>query len=53
MLGHNASMSLHAKPSDIHQADILYSPHDKHEKKTYKYALNIMDLPAGTKDPIN
>ena len=40
----NASMSLFAKPNDIHQADILYLPHDRHEKKVYKYALNIMDV---------
>ena len=38
------SMSLHAKPNDIHQADILYLPHDKYEKKIYKYALNIVDV---------
>ena len=40
----NASMSLFAKPNDIHQADILYLPHDKFNKKTYKYALNIVDV---------
>ena len=40
----NASMSLFAKPNDIHQADILYLPHDRYEKKTYKYALNIVDV---------
>ena len=40
----NASMSLYAKPKDIHQADILYLAHDKFEKKTYKYALNIVDV---------
>ena len=40
----NASMSLHAKPNDIHQADILYLPHDKYKKKIYKYALNIVDV---------
>ena len=40
----NASLSLYAKPSDIHQADILYLPHDKFKKKTYKYALNIVDV---------
>ena len=34
--GPNASMSLYAKPNDIHQADILYLPHDKYEKKIYK-----------------
>ena len=37
-------MSLFAKPNDIHQADILYLPHDKLKKKTYKYALNIIDV---------
>ena len=40
----NASMSLFAKPNDIHQSDILYLPHDKFKKKTYKYALNIVDV---------
>ena len=37
-------MSLFAKPNDIHQADILYLPHDKFKKKTYKYVLNIVDV---------
>ena len=40
----NASLSLYAKPNDIHQADILYLPHDKFKRKTYKYALNIVDV---------
>ena len=40
----NASLSLYAKPNDIHLADILYLPHDKFKKKTYKYALNIVDV---------
>ena len=40
----NASMSLFAKPNDIHQADNLYLPHDRYEKKVYKYALNIVDV---------
>ena len=40
----NASISLYATPNDIHQADILYLPHDKFKKKTYKYALNIVDV---------
>ena len=40
----NSSLSLYAKPNDIHQADILYLPHDKFKKKTYKYALNIVDV---------
>ena len=37
-------MSLQAKPNDIRQADILYLPHDKYEKKIYKCALNIVDV---------
>ena len=37
-------MSLHAKPNDIHQADIFYLPHGKYEKKIYKFALNIVDV---------
>ena len=40
----NASISLFAKLNDIHQADILYLPQDSYEKKTYKYALNILDV---------
>ena len=40
----NASMSLFANPNDIHQADILYLPHDRYKKKVYKYALNIGDV---------
>ena len=40
----NANMSLFAKPNDIHQADILYLPHDKFKKKVYNYALNIVDV---------
>ena len=40
----NASMSLFAKPNDIHQADIIYLPYDRYKKKVYKYALNIMDV---------
>ena len=40
----NASMSLFAKPNDIHQSDLLSLPHDKVKKKTYKYALNIVDV---------
>ena len=40
----NAKTSLHAKPNDIHQADILYLPHDKYKKKIYNYALNSVDV---------
>ena len=37
-------MSLYASPNDIHHADVLYLTHDRYEKKTYKYALNIVDV---------
>ena len=40
----NAGVSLFAKPNDIHQSDLLSLPHDKFKKKTYKYALNIVDV---------
>ena len=40
----NASMSLFANTNDIHQSDLLSLPHDKFKKKTYKYALNIVDV---------
>ena len=40
----NASLSTFAKPNDIHQADILYLPHDQYLKIVYKYALNIVGV---------
>ena len=40
----NSSMSLFAKPNDIHQSDLLSLPHDKFKKKTYRYALNVVDV---------
>ena len=40
----NASLSSFAKPNDIHQSDLLSLPHAKFKKKTYKYALNIVDV---------
>ena len=40
----NASMSLFAEPNDIHQSDLLSLLHDKFKKKTYKYALNVIDV---------
>ena len=37
-------MSLHVKPNNIHQADILYLPNDKYKKKICKCSLNIVDV---------
>ena len=42
--GPNASMSLFAKPNNIHQGDLLSLPHDRYKKKRCKYALNIVDV---------
>jgi hypothetical protein len=34
----------------VHQADLIYLPHDKVGKKTYKYALVVVDLHSGLTD---
>ena len=46
----NASMSLFAKPNNIHQSNLLSLPHDKFKKKTYKYALNIVGVASYAKE---
>jgi transposase InsO family protein len=38
------------KPNEVHQADILYLPHDKFKRKTYKYALTIVDVGSRYKE---
>ena len=40
----NSSYSVYATPNDIHQTDILYLPHDKYKRKTYKYVLCVVDV---------
>ena len=40
----NASMPLFTKPNDIHQSDLQNLPHDMFKHKTYKYALNIIEV---------
>ena len=37
------------KPNKIHQADLLYFPHDKIYQDTYKYTLNVIDIASGYK----
>ena len=32
------------RPNTIHQADLLYLPHDRVGRKTYKYALTLVDV---------
>lgn len=31
-------------PNEMHQADLLFLPHDKVGRKTYKYALTVIDV---------
>ena len=33
-----------ATPNEVHQADLLFLPHDKVRRKTYKYALIVFDV---------
>ena len=37
------------KVNKIHQADLLYLPHDKVYQNTYKYVLNVIDIASGFK----
>src|SRR5688572_15384841 len=32
------------RPNTVHQADLLYLPHDKVGRKKYKYALTLVDV---------
>jgi hypothetical protein len=31
-------------PNEVHQADLLFLPHDRIKRKTYKYALTVVDV---------
>ena len=31
-------------PNEVHQADLLFLPHDRVRRKTYKYALTVVDV---------
>ena len=37
------------KVNMIHQADLLYLPHDQMYQTTYKYVLNVIDIASGNK----
>ena len=37
-------------PNEVHQADLLFLPHDKVRKKTYKYALTVVDVASRYKE---
>ena len=38
------------KPNEIHQADLLFFPHDTVRRKTFKYALVVIDVASRYKD---
>ena len=38
------------KPNEIHQADLLFLPHDTVRRKTFKYALVVIDVASRYKD---
>ena len=38
------------KPNHIHQADLLFLPHDRVGRKTYRYALVVIDVASRYKD---
>ena len=39
-----------SEPNKIHQADLLFLPHDKVGRKTFKYALVVIDIASRYKD---
>ena len=39
-----------SRPNEIHQADLLFLPHDRVGRKTYRYALVVVDVASRYKD---
>ena len=39
-----------SKPNQVHQADLLFLPHDTFNRKTYRYALVVIDVASRYKD---
>ena len=37
-------------PNKVHQADLLFLPHDKLSRRTYKYALTVVDVASRFKE---
>ena len=37
-------------PNEVHQADLLFLPHDRVGRKTYKYALTVVDAASRYKE---
>jgi len=37
-------------PNAVHQADLLYLPHDRIDRRTYKFALTMVDVASRYKE---
>ena len=37
-------------PNEVHQADLLFLPHDRRGRKTYKYVLTVVDVASRYKE---
>ena len=37
-------------PNEVHQTDLLFLPHDRRGRKTYKYALTVVDVASRYKE---
>lgn len=37
-------------PNEVHQVDLLFLPHDKVKRKTYKYTLSVVDIASRYKE---
>ena len=37
-------------PNEVHQADLLFLPHDRVGRRTYKYALTVVDVASRYKE---
>lgn len=38
-------------PNEVHQADLLFLPHDRVGRLTFKYALTVVDVASRIKRP--
>ena len=39
-----------AVPNEVHQADLLFLPHDRVGRKTFRYALTVVDVASRYKE---
>ncbi|MEW8078481.1 MAG: hypothetical protein AB2822_10360, partial [Candidatus Thiodiazotropha endolucinida] len=39
-----------AVPNEVHQADLLFLPHDRVRRKTFRYALTVVDVASRYKE---